>query len=145
MIAVLKRIFAAPKTTSTQDQLRLAGALLLIEVGFADFDLSDEERLTLQAQLASRFSLSGEELDRLVEHALRQHDLHVSLHEQVTLINGHYDAKAKRQLIRDMWNIAFADGQLHHYEEAAIRRLADLLYVPHRDFIQTKHEVSGEK
>ena len=44
-----------------------------------------------------------------------------------------------------MWGIAFADGELHHYEEAVIRRLADLLYVPHRDFILTKHEVSGQK
>ena len=144
MITALKRIFAATESTSPHDQLRLAGALLLMEVGFADFDLGEAERQTLQIRLATRFSLSGEELDRLVEHALKQHDMHVSLHEQVTLINRHYDAKEKRQLIRDMWDIAFADGELHHYEEAAIRRLADLLHVPHRDFIQTKHEVSGE-
>lgn len=119
--------------------------MLLIEVGIADFHLGVAERTLLQAQLAARFSLAGEELDSLVEHALEQHDLHVSLHEQVALINEHYDAKAKRQLVSDMWGIAFADGELHHYEEAVIRRLADLLYVPHRDFILTKHEVSGQK
>jgi uncharacterized tellurite resistance protein B-like protein len=144
MIAALKRIFAAPETKSSQDQLRLAGALMLMEVAFADFDLGAAERELLQAQLAARFCLSGEDLERLLEHALKQHDLHVSLHEQVALINQHYDAAAKRELIRDMWDIAYADGKLHHYEEAVIRRLADLLYVPHRDFIQTKHEVTGE-
>ena len=66
MIAALKRIFAAPESKSSQDQLRLAGALMLMEVAFADFDLGAAERELLQAQLAARFSLSGEDLERLL-------------------------------------------------------------------------------
>ena len=145
MIAAIKRFFAEPDTAPTPSQLRLAGAMLLLEVGYADFDLGDAERQTLNARLAARFSLSNDELDSLIEHAIEQHKHNVSMHEQVALINKHYDAAAKRQLIRDLWGIAYADGQLHHYEEAVIRRLADLLYVPHRDFIRTKHEESGLK
>lgn len=144
MIAAIKRLFATPEIVPTEDQLRLAGAMLLLEVGYADFSLGDAEQNIMLAQLRRRFSLSADELDDLVSHAMERHKQTVSLHEQVALINEHYDAAAKRRLIHDLWGIAYADGDLHHYEEAVIRRLADLLYVPHRDFIKTKHDVSGQ-
>lgn len=142
MIAVFKRLFAAPETAPSEADLRLAGAVLMLEVGYADFSLGADERKAFQARLAQRFALSGAELHDLIEQAIRQREVTVSLHEQVALINDQYDAPAKRQLIRDLWEMAFADGELHHHEEAVIRRLADLLHVPHRDFIRTKHEAS---
>jgi uncharacterized tellurite resistance protein B-like protein len=40
-----------------------------------------------------------------------------------------------------MWRVAFADRRLDKYEEAQIRKIADLLYVPHKDFIRTKLRV----
>jgi uncharacterized tellurite resistance protein B-like protein len=143
MIAAIKKLFAPPAETDQTEALRTAGALLLLEVAAADFNLSAEEREVLRSSIGSRFGLAGAELTRLIDEAMQQHDVSVSLHEQITLINGHYDAEGKRQLMRDLWTMAYADGELHHYEEAVVRRLADLLYVPHRDFILTKHEVSG--
>ena len=72
MIATIKRFFAQPDAAPTPHQLRLAGAMLLLEVGYADFDLGDAERKTLNSRLAVRFSLSDEELDSLIEHAIEQ-------------------------------------------------------------------------
>ena len=43
-----------------------------------------------------------------------------------------------------MWQVAYADGHLDHYEEHLIRRVADLLYVEHRDFIQAKLAVRND-
>jgi len=40
-----------------------------------------------------------------------------------------------------LWQVAFADGHLDPYEEALVRKIADLIYVPHRDFIQSKLRV----
>ncbi|MEE4192155.1 MAG: TerB family tellurite resistance protein [Halieaceae bacterium] len=143
MIAALKSLFAPPDQADSENALRMAGALLLLEVAAADFEFGKMERGMLQQRLGKKFDIAGGELDRLVDDAMREHDLTVSLHEQVDLLNAHYDAAQKRGLIQDLWAMAYADGEIHHYEEAAIRRLADLLYVPHRDFIQTKHEVTG--
>lgn len=145
MIAALKRLFEAPDQAPSEQDLRLAGALLLLEVAYADFSLGQCERDAFKTSLAKRFALSGKELKDLVDQAMRQHNVNVSLHEQVSLINDRYDAVAKRQLVRDLWDIAYADGILEPHEEAVIRRLADLLYVPHRDFIRTKLEASGEQ
>lgn len=144
MIAAIKKLFAPPAETDQTEALRTAGALLLLEVAAADFNLGADEREVLKDSIGNRFGLAGAELNQLIEQAMRQHDVSISLHEQISLINTHYDAHRKRQLMHDLWTMAYADGVLHHYEEAVIRRLADLLYVPHRDFIQTKHEVSGQ-
>ena len=37
-----------------------------------------------------------------------------------------------------MWRVAMADSALSRYEEHVIRKVADLLYVPHGDFITAK-------
>lgn len=145
MLASFKRLFTNEIQQEPTEALRLAGALLMLEVAAADFELSDTEQMLLKNRLQERFGLSADTLERLIDEAMSQHDLAVSLHEQIALLNAHYDAAAKRQLIYDLWCIAYADGELHHYEEAVIRRLADLLYVPHKDFIQTKHDVTGQQ
>jgi uncharacterized tellurite resistance protein B-like protein len=38
-----------------------------------------------------------------------------------------------------MWRVAYADERLDKYEEHLIRKISDLIYVSHRDFIRTKH------
>ncbi len=44
----------------------------------------------------------------------------------------------KRQLLRDLWAVAYADGKLDQYEESQLRKIAELLHVPHTQFIQSK-------
>jgi uncharacterized tellurite resistance protein B-like protein len=44
-------------------------------------------------------------------------------------------------VVEAFWRVAFADQELHHYEEHVIRRLADLIHVPHSDFIAAKHRI----
>jgi uncharacterized tellurite resistance protein B-like protein len=42
------------------------------------------------------------------------------------------------KLVENMWRVAFSDQKLDKYEEALIRKVADLIYVSHQDFIKTK-------
>ena len=89
MIAALKKLFAPPAEVDQTDALRMAGALLLLEVATADFKLEADEREVLRERIGSAYGLAGEELNQLIEQAMRQHDLSVSLHEQIDLINCH--------------------------------------------------------
>lgn len=146
MIAALRRLFAADSSNEEDPKRRLAmaGALMMLEVANADFSLDDDERAVLRQRLKKYFDGRGADMDELIEEAMAQHDATVSLHQQVDFINDRFGANEKRGLIRDLWLMAYADGELHHYEEAVIRRLADLLYVPHQVFIKTKLEVTGQ-
>ena len=45
------------------------------------------------------------------------------------------------KLVERLWRVALMDGAIDAYEDQLIRRLADLLYVGHTEFILAKHRV----
>ena len=118
---------------------RLASAALLVEVARADFDASPGEQDALLKHLSRAFDLSTAELDTLLETAEQHVDNTTSLYEFTRVINDSCTPKQREALIEGMWQVAYADGDLHKYEEHLIRRVADLLYVPHHAFIAAKH------
>ena len=119
--------------------LELVSAALLIEVAKADFDFDETERLRLMALLQERFGLSDEDSLSIIEQAEKRVDHSTSLYEFTREINEQFDPEEKIALLESMWRMAFADGELDKYEEHLIRRVADLLYVPHSRFMTAKH------
>lgn len=125
--------------------LQLAAAALLFEVMRADYDEHPDERATLERALRQAFSLTDSETRELAELADREAAEAVSLYQFTGLINQQFPAEEKVQLVEMLWQVAYADGRLDRYEEAAVRKITELLHVPHRDFIRAKHRVLDEK
>ena len=123
-----------------QHALRVATAVLLVEVARADFIVQPEEQAQLRRLLEREFELSGEELDALMEEAEADADRLVSLQHVTRLINEHYDHPMKVRIVEMMWRLVYADGNKDHYEEHLIRQVAELLYVSHPEFIQARHK-----
>ncbi len=67
----------------------------------------------------------------------------MSLNDFTDVINEKFDADHKFVLMERLWKVACADDRLDKYEEYTIRKIADLLHVPHRKFIQAKHNATG--
>ena len=44
----------------------------------------------------------------------------------------------KFEIMIALWQIALADKQIDRFEEHMIRRVAELIYVPHERFIEAK-------
>jgi uncharacterized tellurite resistance protein B-like protein len=126
--------------------LRVATAVLLVEVTRADFSVELSERQRLRQLLEQQFELSEEELDAVLEQAEADADRLVSLQHITRLINQHYDHAMKLRIIQMMWHMVYADGEKDHYEENLIRQVADLLYISHSEFIQARHraEAAGD-
>jgi len=124
-----------------QHSLQLASAALLFEMLRADFDEHPDEYVALERALQDSFSLSASETRQLAQLADREAADAVSLYQFTGLINQHFSAGEKVQVIEMLWQVAYADGRVDRYEEALVRKISDLLHVPHRDFIQAKHRV----
>jgi uncharacterized tellurite resistance protein B-like protein len=62
----------------------------------------------------------------------------ISLYEWTSIINETYEYKLRVDVIKSLWDVAYADGRIDKYEDYTIRKIADLLYVKHTDFIRTK-------
>lgn len=124
----------------------LASAALLIEVARADFEITPEELARLISLLAATFDMSPEDVELVTQQANDQVENAVSLHDFTRVINEHCSPEERSELIGLMWQVAVADGDLSKYEDHLIRRVADLLYVPHQEFIRLKHQaLTGNK
>jgi uncharacterized tellurite resistance protein B-like protein len=142
MIRALKALFEGPPEgedeQSRQHRTQLAAAALVIETARADFTQSAEEQAAFEPLLCRALGLPAEEVRELVEQASERVDESTSLYEFTRVINDYYSPQQKLALIDCMWAVAYADGDLDKYEEHLIRRVAELTYVPHADYIQSK-------
>jgi uncharacterized tellurite resistance protein B-like protein len=138
---VQDKICKASDEVDEQHVMHLASAALLLEVSRADFDIQDEELESIASSLTTRFNFSKQEADNLIDLARTEQDSHVSIHPFVKIINDGCSAEEKILLLEDLWRVAYADDKLDKYEEYQLRKIADLLYIPHSSFIKTKLKV----
>jgi uncharacterized tellurite resistance protein B-like protein len=124
--------------SNNQHTIELATAVLLYEVMRADHKFELLEQDSYRKQLEKHFSLSGTELEALCELSQSQADYAADYQQFTRVINDKYDADEKRAVLDSLWSIAYADHELSPDEEYTIRKIADLLYIPHSQFIQSK-------
>jgi uncharacterized tellurite resistance protein B-like protein len=149
MIAKLKAFFEnelklnAPGDSEQQVKAKLeqACAILLIEITKADYEETAEEKQKVRTILKTEFTLSDAKLDALIELSHSEGEGLTSMYPFTSIINEHYSYPEKVNLIRLMWKVAYADGDLCKYEDHLIRKVAELIYIDHRDFIQAKLSV----
>ncbi len=127
---------AAPE--DQEHRVRLATAALLVEMMNIDDKVHDAEKQATRQALKDNFNLNDtetEELCRLAEDEVRNA---TDYYQFTKLIAKHFSQPQKIQVIELLWHVAYADNHLDAYEEHMVRRIADLIYVPHQDYIQTK-------
>jgi uncharacterized tellurite resistance protein B-like protein len=148
MFASIKRFFdanltaAAAQANSPAEQehaYRLATTALLIEMTRADHQVKGVERDAVIHAVQQAFELDSAQTEELIALAEQEADQATSLFEFTRLINRHFDAKQKEHFVELLWHVALADGELDKYEEHLVRRVADLIHVPHLSYIRAKH------
>ncbi len=135
---------AAP-AARPEGELRLAVAALLVEMARADFQADAGELDRARTALVGRYGLTPEEAASLLAAAEREADQAVSLFRFTRLINERLDAADKLELVRMLWEVAYADGRLDKHEDALMHKLADLMYVPLSDLMRLKDGVLRKK
>ena len=148
MIAQLKQFLSelqeTPNPEQQAHQLRLAAACMLLEVVFADEEMSADEASMLPTLLAQTLDIDTTEAQSLIEEAKQRDGAATSLFEFTSVINDNFSIEQKQQLVLAMWQIAYADGHLCQYEDQIIRRCADLLYLKHSELIQLRNKAMAD-
>lgn len=142
MLSKIQRFFEQalqePEQVLTYDDKQLAACALMVEVAAIDEHFSDVELTALGQEMQRQFQLPAESADELIELATAEQDKAASLHQFTKLVNDHCDTNEKFELMVGMWRIAFADDHLDKYEEYMVRKVSELIYVSHSDFIRSK-------
>ena len=124
---------------NNSDQLGMALAVLMLEVAKSDFEESDSEIQVITAWLESQgLGVTQEAVTKLLDSARDAQARSAGLFEYTRSACERMSMKERVHLAEQLWRIAYADGVIDKYEEAAIRKSSELLYVPHSDFIRAK-------
>jgi uncharacterized tellurite resistance protein B-like protein len=118
----------------------IAAAMLLLEVAWADQDIQEVELERVRAALCQIFGLGAHESSALVAEARAAHASSISMYPFTRTANEGLSFDEKKALLVNCWRLANADAVVDEHEEHAIRRIAELLYLSHEDFIAAKLE-----
>jgi uncharacterized tellurite resistance protein B-like protein len=123
--------------------LRLAIGALLLEMTRMDGEIRPEQRKAVETAVLEHFDLDEAEGAELLELAEAERADSTDYFQFTSLINRAYSPEQKVRLVELLWRIAYANESLHKYEEHLVRKVADLLYVPHSAFIAAKLRTTG--
>jgi uncharacterized tellurite resistance protein B-like protein len=143
MIAAIRQFFADLAGTEepkrfTDDDYRLAAAALLYHAIAIDGVVGVDERRRLAALLQTRFALTTEDTDALVEAAEAADREAVDLYGFTSVLKRRLDEAERERIVAMMWDVVYADGTVHEFEDNLIWRVAELLAVPARARMRLK-------
>lgn len=148
MVDVIKQFFKkyieSPPDGSdgvSEHSLHIATAALLIEMMRADAEIKENEKKTVTNSMRAKFNLSEEETRELLKLASDEIWKATGYYEFTSLMNKGFSPEQKIKVIEYLWEVAFADAILDKHEEYMVRRIAHLIHVPHREFIDAKLRV----
>jgi uncharacterized tellurite resistance protein B-like protein len=148
MLSTLKDLFdrllppqsaaGANAVAAAEQLLRLATAVMLVEVMRADASFHAGEREAVRAALVDKFGLTADEAARLAELAEAEAREATDLFAFTSRINERFEMPAKLRMIEHMWRVAYADGHLSEHERHVMWRIADLLHVPQGAYVHAR-------
>jgi len=131
----------APEAHSDDEALRLATAVLLAEAALMDGTVGDAEQAQIKTLLARRFGLDDAAATALYETGLAEARRSTDLYSHARAVKNELSYDERVEMIEMLWDVAYADGELHDYEANLMRRLTGLLYVEERDSGEARKRV----
>jgi uncharacterized tellurite resistance protein B-like protein len=145
MLDLLKQLFsgddrgADTKHNFDRHQLAVAATALMVQLARVDENEDQRELETIVDCAVDAHEVTREEAQAILGDARSQASDATSVYEFTGQLNDHLDQEAKQAILESIWRVAFADGRIDKYEEHLIRRLADLLHLNHREYMQCRH------
>ena len=131
MIKLLKNILNNQDSKEDKDynqNLELLSGLM-IEAAYTDGQIDKSELDKIKLSLVNIFQEDINEVNLVLEEAVKNKNNSKSLHHYTSYINKNFDSDKKILLIEVLWEIVLSDGKVHDFESNLIRRLAGLLYI----------------
>jgi uncharacterized tellurite resistance protein B-like protein len=126
-----------------QHALESAVATLLYEMTRMDAEVKEADLGAARAGLADLFGLEPTRADELLTEAAQKSGRLTSYFAQVSAINRRFDVQQRIRFVEHLWRVAYADGGLDPYEDHLVRKISDLLYVPHVQGMLARQRARG--
>ena len=121
--------------------LSIACSVLLISVVEADNVIEDDELHMAREIISDYFNLNINQAEEIINSAKILFDESSDIFQFGLILNSDFNFDQKIDFILSVFEIAFVDNELHHLEQHAIRKIADILHIEHKDLIAAKLEI----
>lgn len=139
MIGFLKDLLLSQNTEPDHERtVRIAAASLLVAMTRADSKADDVELRFVRHALAGLLSISDGEVDHLLKEAEREVNESVSLYDFTKILHQQQTKEERIELVRLLWSVACADGEIDPQEELLVRKVSSLIYLSQEEFISAK-------
>ena len=119
----------------------LAAAALMVHVIAADGEITPEEEQRLEQVLRNHYSVTDAEALALANAAkLAQSDA-VDMYRFTSILKTEMQEDERRALIEDLWEMVYADGEVHEFEDNVVWRVAELIGIQSRERMVLKQRV----
>lgn len=146
LFSFLKQIPASAEDDSGlgRDDPRVAAAALMFHVMHADGDETEGERYRIEQVLAETYGIGDAELSGIVLTAEEWEREAVDLYTFTSVLKRHLEEDARVEFIGVMWDVVYADGELHEVEDNVIWRVAELIGVSARDRVTLRQRSADD-
>ena len=148
MIAALRQFISRLQQSENEERVfddndhRLAIAALLVHAVSIDGIDDEVEKASIRAVLKREFELSDAETSELIAEARERDKEAVDLYTFTSVLKRALDAEGRERSVEMLWEIVYADGELHEFEDNLVWRVAELLGVSRRVRMRLKKRVA---
>ena len=121
----------------------LVTAALLTRVATVQREMSDARQKALRLALQSGLSLDDHTTARVIGESAVINRNAIDLYHFTRQLNETVNDEGRLQMVRMMWEIAYADGDADEFDANVIWRAADLLGVSPRQRVELRQQVSA--
>ena len=124
-------------------ETQLSAACLLLSVAEADEILDKQELDTIQDVLKEFFSIVDNDASKLIQEAQDKMKNATGLFVFGQHLNTVFDHTDRLDFISCVFEVAYADGDLHYLEHHTVKKIANILNVNREDILASKSELEN--
>ena len=124
--------------------LKLIALCLVFEVANADSDIDPREQSLILKKIKGSIDVGILSEKQIFDVIKNESEKRISFYDIIHDINSNLDQEVKINVLKMMWEIAYADGVLDVNEEKIIRRSAEMLGIKPSIVLQTKDQFKSE-
>ncbi|SVC20588.1 uncharacterized protein METZ01_LOCUS273442 [marine metagenome] len=122
---------------------QLAATCILLSIADADEVIEDKELVIIHEILYEFFSLEQNAVQSLMDEAAKIRQDSTDLFQFGAQLNKDFTHDDKIDFINCVFEVAYADGNLHYLEQHTVKKIANILNLHRDDIIAAKAEIES--
>ena len=115
-------------------------ASILVECGYEDGDLSENEKERISKILEKKLSLSTEDVSKIIQDALENKEKTVEIYSLIRNLREQLPHDEILTLFISMWEIVLIDDKVDDFEAALMRKLVGLFHITDRESAEARQQ-----